>query len=1157
MKRYLLLSLLFYSLFSTAQVEVRLTVEGAVTASDCDDLLSGPDLLWEVNVENEGWATYPQNSAGTCFTALPNQQYTATYACPSDVPAQLQVCFRAFENDPILPIGCAINPSCLAEACGSFDIPLPGQSTAYTLALPADATSTGELSFTLEVAGIDGANDEPCSALSLGLLSGNDTLGNVSQGLYSNRCGTFSAGEPNPAGQGGFANDHGVWFHFTTGNDIGPLLLVQALSDPEAAGDSLDIQLAVYSTDNNACDGAFNLVLWTSPNDSYDAFLNIPCPQPNTEYFILVDGAFTVPDSELGRFSLQVVNVVAEEAPDDRCDALMLGAVPEGGSVSLPEPMSNFCATAVSEPFNPSFVLQSSVWFQFIAPSSGHIIVDAASLRGPDSIGIQLGLYRGVSGCNGFFQHIQSQYTFEDLEESMEVTCLFPGEPYYLVIDGDASANRGIFTLSISDAGDITPVTNQDTTICSGDSFTVGTSVYTESGFYSDTLQVFRGCDSIVNTNLTVLTPIVIEVDQVQPAIGEGSANGIGMLSASGGAGNYSFEWCDGTTGPSNDMLVGGAECCVTVNDGFGCMADTCFTVEFITDIIPSFTADTLACFGDENGEVTFSAINGQPPYTYTWQNSDDSINGNGTIAEAGEEVVLPDLPAGVYAITIMDMFFDTTFSVTVLEPELLTLQLAGTEDASCFGACDGTAAAEAGGGVGGYQFSWSNGGAGNTIGALCADNYSVTVTDANGCEEEVSLTISEPEEFIATAVEVQEVSCFEGSDGIVSVETNGSPIAYQWSTGDDEQSVSGLPAGGYTVLVTNADGCQDEAGVTVTQPAASVGVDILLDQPVSCQGDTDAILQAQPSGPGQSFTYQWSNGASGATASGLGAGAYSVLLTNEKGCQATAEFVLGEPERIGAALSATDVTCVSGENGGAISVDTTFGGTPPYRYSLDGVVFGSSGQFSALFADTYTVVVQDAAGCEEEFNQTVAGAPELVVELGDTRSLQLGDSLLLTAQASPGSGGLVYTWSLADSTGSKEAGQSVWVSPAISSGYYVDVLDTVTLCRASDFVLVNVRTNRRVFIPNAFSPNEDGSNDFFTVYGDQAVTRVKALRVFSRGGSLVYEALDFMPNNSGAGWNGTFRGLELDPGLFAYIAEVEFVDGRTEVYTGDVMLIR
>lgn len=1153
MKRIAFLFLLLQATLATAQIQVTLTVDNGSSDSDCDDIFSPPDLLWQVNVENEGWVTYPDD--GPCFTAFPNQQYTASYTCPVDVPAQLELCFRAFENDPLIPVGCFIVPSCEETICQNFDIPPPGQSVSYNLVL-AGGASTGEVNFTISTSEGLSSNDALCNAEDMGLLLRGDTLGDYSMGIYDNICAT-NANEPNPITQGGFGNENGVWFQFTTGSDIGSLLLVEAISDPEGTGDEIDIQMGIYLSDNNACDGNFTLQAWDYTASSPDAFLQIPCPLPNTTYFILIDGAISFPGSEAGVFGIQVSSVDVDDAPDFRCDALMIGEVPENGSISLPQPVSNYCATSVSDPYSPNFVMQSSVWFQFITPPSGHVLIEGISSRTIDSIGIQLGIYRAFNNnCNLFFQHITSEYTEEGLDESLEATCLFPGQIYYLVVDGDAYNNRGIFTINISDAGDITPVTNQDVTICFGDSFPVGSSTYTASGLYADTLTLFQGCDSIVNTTLTVLDPIVIDLVQTQPAVGLGNANGIAQVSASGGAGNgYSFSWCDGSIGNTNNTLVGGAVCCVTVTDAMGCTADTCFTVDYITDIIPSFQGDTLACFGQEDGQIVFSAINGYPPYLYEWQNGDNSINGSGIINAEGEEVILPDLPAGAYTIMIMDDFFDTTFTVQVLEPELLVLTVDDKVDASCFSFCDGQISVSASGGVGGYQFAWSNNETTAVVSGLCAGPFQVTLTDANGCQQTQNIAIAEPEEFIATASEVQPVSCYEGSDGIVSVETNGNPMAYEWSTAATTQTVNGLPAGSYSVLVTNADGCQDSATVAVTQPSGPVMVAAVVEEPVSCKGEADAVLRAIPSGPGQSFTFTWSNGAMGAAASGIAAGAYSVIAANEKGCEAAAQIMVSEPDFIQATLSATDVTCVSGENGGAIQVDTTLGGTPPYEYALDGVLFADSPQFPALFPGGYTVTVRDAAGCEAEFNATVNDAPELLVELTGDPSMQLGDSLLLTAQTN--SLNVVYTWTYPDSSGSKAAGQSIWVSPLISSGYRVAALDTVTLCRASDDFFVTVRTDRRVFIPNAFSPNEDGRNDTFMIYADNAVTNIKSFRIFSRAGSLVYEDTGFQPNDIGHAWDGTFRGQELDPGVFVYVAEIEFIDGRVEVFKGDVALVK
>jgi gliding motility-associated-like protein len=1157
MKRLLILCLALWAVGLAAQpTEVRLTVISGSSSSTCTDLFSAPDYFWQLNVENEGWATYPQE--GNCYTALPNLQYVASYDCPIDLPAQLQVCFQAFENDELfyeLGIGCGIDASCLETICENFAIPAPGQSATYTIAI-ANGASTGEATFIIETSRGLSFNDALCNAEELGILGRGDTLGDYTLGIYDNICAT-NANEPNPLPAGGFNNENGVWFRFTTGNDIGAAMRIEARSDPEGTGDGVDMQMALYKSDNSQCDGNFQLLSWVSSNSTYDAFLRLRCPEPNTTYYILIDGTISDPGSEEGFFGLQVTNVDVDDAPNLRCDALDLGAVPEGGSVGLDRPRSNYCATSTGDPFSPNFVLQSSVWFKFVAPPSGHVRIEGISSRVIDSIGIQLGLYRAFNNnCNLGMQHIASQYTYGELDEIMQVSCLFAGQTYYLLIDGDADFNRGIFTLDIYDAGDIRPVTNQEVTICAGESFTVGNSTYTEPGLYTNTFQLFQGCDSVVNTSLIVLPPVSIVLNQIRPAIGEGNPNGIATVSAFGGSGSgYTFEWCNGRTGPNNEALVGGELCCVQVTDSFGCTKDTCFVVDFVTQIIPTFQGDTLACHGDTNGQIVFSASSGLPPYTYIWKNLENTVFGSGAINAAGEEIILPNLPAGTYVISIMDEFFEVSFNVVIVEPEPLVLALDNQVNASCFSFCDGAIAFSASGGVGGYQFAWSSGQSSAALENLCAGIYQVTLSDANGCEQVRAISITEPSEFIVTLAEVQPVSCFGGSDGIITAWTNGSPIAYEWDNGASTTSVSGLPAGEYSVLVTNVDGCQASARGVITQPSGPITAVIAVEKPVNCKGDANGILRAMAGGPGESFSFSWSNGSTDTQAAGLPAGQYAVLITNEKGCQAAAEIDLGEPDLVQASLSVTDITCLSGDNGGIIQATETSGGVPPYSYALDGIIFAPSAIFSSLFAGAYTVTVRDAVGCEQEFDATVNPAPELRVELDAEAFVQLGDSIRITALSN--SQDVVFSWTYPDSLGKKGGPPSIWASPRISSGYTVEALDTVTLCRATDFIFIGVRTDRRVFIPNAFSPNADGNNDVLIVFADKAVQMVKSFRIFSRYGSLVYQDMDFLPNDANRGWDGTFRGSEMPAGVYAYFAEIEFLDGRTEVFKGDITLVR
>lgn len=1153
MNRVLLFAFLLYPFtWSAAQIDIEVTILGASIETDCDDFFSDPDPLWAVSVEGGDNFVYPQD--GNCFNALPNLQYTATYDCPDDLPTEIEVCFLAFENDPLLPVGCLVGPTCLEEDCQTFPLPALDEQLDTTLVLPASGSSRGTLEFRIETVPDGAFNNQPCQAVFMGVLERGDTLGDLQQGIYDNLCAD-NLNEPNPADDGFFFNGNAVWFEFVTGPDVGTSVWLEALSDPNNLGDGINLQMAVYQADT--CTGNFEFIEQANPLGTDDLFMRLNCPQPNTRYFVLVDGAFTnTAGTEDGYFSFRMINLPVDDAPDVPCDALSLGAVPLGGLVALDTPLGNFCATGQGDPFNPVFGTQSSVWFTFEAPPTGHVLVEAIPDQTLDSIGVQMALYRSLGGCNGPFLFEAGAYDDSSGYESLQLSCLEPGGTYYVLIDGEVGNLRGIFDLQVSDAGDITPRTTIDTILCDGESLEVGTSLYTLTGTYADTIPLPDGCDSIVNTTLTVLPPLQLAFTQTQPAVGEGGMDGQGSATSTGGAGGYTYEWCDGQTGSENLMLLGGAECCVTVTDTQGCTADTCFTVDFVTDIIPSFTSTPVLCNGGSSGQIIFSATNGQPPYDYEWQQLGGAAAGNGQIAAAGEEVELAALEAGVYEIMLTDAFFDTTFTVEVTEPDALSVDLQEQIAASCFGFCDGSLTVSVSGGTAPYTYAWPTGDTEVLASALCAGQYELTVTDANGCVLTDAFFVTQPPEFIAEPFVDQEVSCFEGSDGQLGATANQPISAYAWSTGSTDPIISGLPAGEYELTVTNAEGCLDTATLFLPQPAGPVQASIALLKPISCGGEADGVLSAVAEGPGQGFTYNWSNGTMESQAQNLPTGDYSVTVANEKGCADTAAFLLPEPAPLSLQASAVDLTCPGGDRSGQVSVDTVNGGTPPYTYALDGVLFGSNPTFSGLFAGSYTVVVQDSRACEAQVTQLVEPAPELVVDAGVYGDLQLGDSLQLTGQAAGGSD-LVYTWVAQDSSRQRYEGATVVVRPLISTAYVLEVVDSASLCQAADTVFLKVATNRRVYAPNAFSPNDDGVNDRFFVYTDDAAVRIRRLQVFARNGSLVYEATDLPPNAVLRGWDGTFRGERLDPGLFVYLAEIEFVGGKIEVFKGDIMLMR
>jgi len=1157
MNRNLLMVLLCIQVaVGMSQIGVQVVVQNGSASSECTDPFGGaPDPLFAVSVEGGNFSFYPAESG--CYNTLPDTVFQANFACSLLVPVTVELCLRVTENDAFFqpPLGCDIVESCTQTICDNFVVPPFGTTVDYTLSIAAPGSSSGTVNFSLQTGGFAFPdNDFICNAVDLGVLPYGDTLGNMTQGIYANLCAT-DLNEPNPMDLGYyFTNQAGVWFRFNTGPAPSGLFVVQALSDPNMVGAPIDIELGVFVTDNGACDGNLVPVInYNFTSTGFDNEFRLPCPVPNTDYYILIDGANNNGDFR-GIFGLQVWDVGVVEGGDLRCEFMNLGTVPEGGSVSTPQPVANYCATDVQDPFLPTFVSQHSVWFSFVAPPSGHVLIEGFSTDSINvPIGVQLALYRSFNNtCSSFYSYVTSQYTPEDLTESMEVTCLFPGRPYFILVDGSGNAAQGVFELTVTDAGDITPVTDQTITLCAGENLRVGPNTYTATGMYFDTLQVFQGCDSIVNTNLTVLEEVVLTVEQDQVAIGLGGANGIATAIVTGGGGAYTYAWCNGETTPRATALVGGDLCCVTVTDSNGCTDEVCFVVEYTTAIIPTFANDTLLCNGNTDGVITFSAINGIPPYTYTWQNQQGSLSGNGQIAAEGGSVDLPGLPAGAYSILINDNFFDTLFTVLVVEPEELRINLQDMANASCFQFCDGSIATEVTGGTLPYTYAWSGGGGTAALAEnLCAGNYQLSVTDANGCTALLAANVDQPPAFVATAAVVQEVSCFAGSDGQAQVTDNGNAVAWNWSNGATAPLAAGLPTGAYAVTVTNSDGCRDTAVVVVPQPLAPLQVNIAEAAPISCFDARDGQLAAAVSGPFANLTYAWNSGQQTSSIGGLDVGAYALTVSNEKGCEALAAYLLDQPTAVQAETFATDINCVDGPSAGVITVENVSGGTPGYTFSANGQQFGEVPLFEDLTAGTYPVVVRDAAGCELLLTTSILPPPDIAVELGDDFDLLLGNEA--TLRANTNSLDALFTWSHTDTLRSDKA----TIRPRETTRYVVVVRDTLTQCTAEDAIRVFVDQNPRLYVPNVFSPNNDGSNDTFLPLGGTDLVLIRTLRIFSRGGQLVYEQNDIAPNNLARGWDGTFRGELLNPGVFVYAAEMEFYDGRVAVIGGDVVLMR
>ncbi len=1161
MRKTLLFALLLcFGSSLPGQLTLSVTITGGNATTTCTDLFSSPDPMWSVSIEGGNWVTYPFN--GLCFASLPNVQYQQSgYTCLQDLPASINICFRAFDNDALLP--CDVAPDCEEIICQDFPLPVSG-SGSYTLALPPGLSSGGEVQFDINITGtfLNPLNDDICQAVDLGVLQDGQSLGDPLNDIYHNFCAT-AINEPDPGQTGAsWGNNFGVWFTFTTGNAPLNYIELTTLSDPQNMGDSVNLQIAVYEPTGD-CSAPMQLLAESYDNSDWDESLVFHCLQANTTYYILVDGTDLSAEEQQGYFGIGLNSVSVQEAPDEACEAEELGAVPEGGSVGIPDWRSNYCATSINDPYIANFYPQKTVWFSFTPPPSGHVLIQTFSDEPPptglDEIGSQISVYWSTTNtCSGIFIYEDSAYDpANGKNESLELHCLDENRTYWVLIDGDGDVD-GRFMLSITDLGDESSYFQQDVSICAGESFAAGNSLYDSSGIYYDTLTLPSGCDSIVETILTVQEPVQVSYTLIQIADGLALGNGQASATANGGSGNFSFSWSNGETGASANNLTGGETICLTAEDDIGCTDDTCFFMPYHAVIFPQMNVDSVDCYGNSSGQITFSVSGGIAPYTFEWAFLQGNSTGSGNLPGDDSTQTIANLPAGDYQIHVSDGWNDTTFTVSVHEPPLLEFQVLSLQDPLCFEECSGQIEVMATGGTPPYSFFWDGASGTNTINGLCAGHYALTISDANNCTTTAAFDLQNPPEFTAEITLANPISCFGGSDGSLQVTTSeGPPQTAGWNTGAEGALLENLPEGNYSVTVTNANGCQAVASYFLEGPDEALHVELQVLQPVSCYGEEDAILQALVTGPAGSLEYSWSVPAGDTPLlENLGAGSYAVTIENETGCTAEAQIELTQPTPLMVSWEVKDVTCPEGEESGAIQLLQIEGGTAPYLYSINGQPLSDESLFTGLGAGEYLLTTEDAQGCRIEETIIIQAPPQPIVSLGGDRKITLGASLTLEAEVNMD--GLQYQWQTTLPYSCNNAlCDEITLLPTNSGQVSITVTDSLTLCSDADVIFIEVDKTRHVYIPNAFSPNGDGLNDRLSIYGGPDVAQIISWRIYDRLGGLVFEANSFEPGSPLSSWDGYWRGRPAAAGVYAYVAEIAFVDGAVEVFSGDITLLR
>ena len=290
-------------------------------------------------------------------------------------------------------------------------------------------------------------------------------------------------------------------------------------------------------------------------------------------------------------------------------------------------------------------------------------------------------------------------------------------------------------------------------------------------------------------------------------------------------------------------------------------------------------------------------------------------------------------------------------------------------------------------------------------------------------------------------------------------------------------------------------------------------------------------------------------------------AGVYTMTIKHiATGCFASDQVtvVANTDPPTDADITAKDPSC-AGEADGSILVGQVTGGTAPYTYAINNGTLSASPNFTQLASGDYTIQLQDANGCRWDSLVTLVEPSPITIDLGPDLEIGLGETA--TVQASVHLGvNLMDTllWNPANVIECIDlACLEVIVHPSNTMTLYGTVIDEYG-CKATDDVLITLNKVRRVYIPNAFSPNGDGINDKFFISGDAGqIVVIRKLTLLSRWGEVLFEKQNFLPNDESSGWDGIYKNERMNPGVFVYSAEVEFIDGVIKSYTGDFTLVR
>jgi gliding motility-associated-like protein len=668
------------------------------------------------------------------------------------------------------------------------------------------------------------------------------------------------------------------------------------------------------------------------------------------------------------------------------------------------------------------------------------------------------------------------------------------------------------------------------------------------AGAYNVLVTDLNGCQKSAVFTVTAPAPLQVAFTNQQNVNCFGQSTGSVEAVASGGSGTYSYLWSN-SNNTSILSNVPAGKYYVTVSDGNNCTkVDSVVITQNPKYLITLEVIQNVRCFGDSLGSIAISINGGIAPFSFQWTN----LNTGGNYG-SNEDVY--NVPIGTYRVVVADAFgcLDSADYTITGPPTPLTVGAQGF-NVNCHGGSDGSITTQVSGGTPPYQFVWSNLSTQPSINGLSANAYQLTVSDANNCTSVTLINITQPLPY-SVKDSITHVTCNGGNNGAIYLTTvsgNNGGYEFVWSNGDTARNQANLSAGKYTLTITDNRGCTFVNTYEVLEPSPILSA-VAGNNP-NCYNNATGFAVVSYSGGMPPYTFAWNTSPvqTGVMAINLyGDFTYVVTITDVRGCTKVDSTRLNRPAKVEVSTVPKDVSCFSGDDGQVV-INAT-GGTGIYSYYVNGI-YQTDSIYNGLYAGTYTVVVEDNNNCVGSTTFSITQPQAFFASAGEDKVSLRKEPVRLVAQASSVNGIIGYWWTPKDGLNCDTC-QEVLASPDSTTDYVLRVMDGDS-CINFDTVRVLVKFAPQSFIPNAFTPNGDGLNDYFNF--DILGAKNIAVKVFDRWGNLIYENPN-QPNgtqNKNA-WDGTFKGSKAAYENYVYSIKVTFWDETESTYTGTVAVMR